>query len=252
MTVKDIVLAAVGQLFGDRDPSAVDRWVASDYRQHSSLAPDGPEGLRHLVQSSSDGFRYDLHRAIADGDLVALHGTYHGIGATPFVAFDIFRVADGKLAEHWDALAPVVETTVSGRSQTDGPTEVTDLEETAANRALVAGFVDDVLKGGKADKITDYVSSEQYWQHNPVVGDGLDGFATAFGALAAHGINLVYDTVHRVVAEGNFVLTVSEGGFGPTPTAFYDLFRVDNGKIVEHWDVTPEIATDLPHDNGLF
>ncbi|GAA2599815.1 hypothetical protein GCM10010435_94070 [Winogradskya consettensis] len=63
---------------------------------------------------------------------------------------------------------------------------------------------------------------------------------------------MVYDTVHKVIAEGNFVLTVSEGSFGPAPTAFYDLFRVDNGKIVEHWDITPEIVADLPHSNGPF
>src|SRR5689334_4982477 len=140
MTAKDIVLTAAGQLFGDKDPSAVDRWVSPAYVQHSSLAADGPEGLRQLVANLPAGFRYDLHRVIAEGDLVALHGTYHGFGPDPLVAFDIFRVADGKLAEHWDALSPRVEKTVSGRSQTDGATEVTDLEATARNRALVAEF----------------------------------------------------------------------------------------------------------------
>lgn len=252
MNAKDIVSTAAGQLFGDKDPSAVDRWVATDYVQHSSLAPDGPAGIRGLVENLPDGFHYDLHRIIADGDLVALHGIYHGFGPTPLVAFDVFRVADGKLAEHWDALAPVVDTTVSGRSQTDGPTTVTDLDKTAANRDLVAGFVETVLKGGKVDAITDFLSTDGYAQHNPGVGDNLDGLAAALGAMAEQGISMVYDTVHKVIAEGNFVLTVSEGRFGPTATAFYDLFRVENGKIVEHWDVTPEIKTDLPHGNGLF
>jgi predicted SnoaL-like aldol condensation-catalyzing enzyme len=252
MNAKDVVLAAAGQLFGDRDPSAVDRWVADDYRQHSSLAPDGPAGLRALVENLPADFRYDLHRVLVDGDLVALHGTYHGFGPVPLVAFDIFRVAGGKLAEHWDALTPVVATTVSGRSQTDGPTEVTDLDRTAANRELVAGFVETVLKGGKVDALTDYLSTERYLQHNPGIGDNLDGLATALGALAEQGISMVYDVVHKVVAEGNLVLTVSAGRFGVTPTAFYDLFRVEDGRIVEHWDVTPEIKTDLPHGNGLF
>jgi predicted SnoaL-like aldol condensation-catalyzing enzyme len=252
MTAKNTVLTAVGQLFGDRDPSAVDRWIAPNYRQHSSLAQDGREGFRQLLQSSPDSFRYELHRAIADGDRVALHGTYHGLGPTPLVAFDVFRVADGKLVEHWDALGPVVETTASGRSQTDGPTEITDLEATATNRVLVSAFVENVLKGGKVDAIADYISTEKYWQHNPGIGDNLDGLTAGLGALAEQGLSLAYDTVHHVIAEGDFVLTVSEGRFGSTPTAFYDLFRVESGKIVEHWDVTPEIATNLPHDNGLF
>ncbi|SDT16073.1 nuclear transport factor 2 family protein [Actinoplanes derwentensis] len=252
MSAKEIVLTAAGQLFGDKDPSAVDRWAAATYRQHSALAADGPEGLRDLVGSLSDGFRYDLHRVVADGDLVALHGTYHGFGPEPLVAFDVFRVADGKLAEHWDALAPVVTSTVSGRSQTDGPTTVTDLGQTEANRVLVTDFVETVLKGGKVDTITDYLSTETYHQHNIGIGDGLDGLGAALTALAQQGVTMTYHAVHRVIAEGNFVLTVSEGSFGPTPTAFYDLFRVDCGRIVEHWDITPEIPAGLPHPNGLF
>jgi len=254
MTAKDIVLSAAGQLFGDKDPSAVDRWVAPTYVQHSSLATDGPEGLRQLVSDLPTDFRYDLHRVISDGDLVALHGTYHGFGPDPLVAFDIFRVADGKLAEHWDALAPQVDKTVSGRTQTDGPTEVTDLDATDANRTLVTEFVETVLKDGKTDTITDYLSAETYWQHNVGIGigDGLDGLGAALGALAEQGISMVYDTVHKVIAEGNFVLTLSQGRFGAAPTAFYDLFRVENARIVEHWDITPEITTDLPHTNGLF
>ncbi|GAB7045129.1 nuclear transport factor 2 family protein [Catenuloplanes indicus] len=252
MTAKDIVLTAAGQLFGDKDPSAVDRWIAPDYVQHSGLAADGPEGVRQLVANLPADFRYDLHRVVADGDLVALHGTYHGFGPDPLVAFDVFRVAGGKLAEHWDALTPQVDKTVSGRSQTDGATEVTGLDATDANRRLVADFVDTVLKGGKADTITDYLSTEKYRQHNVGIADDLDGLGAALGALAEQGIAMVYDTVHQVIAEGNFVLTVSEGRFGTTPTAFYDLFRVENGRIVEHWDVTPEIKNDLPHTNGLF
>lgn len=252
MNANEIVLSAVGQLFGDQDPAAVDRWVAPTYRQHSALASDGPAGLRSLVENLPAGFSYDLHRVIADGDLVVLHGTYHGFGPDPLVAFDIFRVADGRLAEHWDALTPQVDKTVSGRTQTDGPTEVTGLDATDANRKLVTGFVETVLQGGKTDTITDYLSTETYRQHNVGIGDGLDGLGAALGALAEQGVTMVYDTVHQVIAEGNFVLTVSEGRFGPTPTAFYDLFRVENGRIVEHWDITPEIKGDLPHTNGLF
>lgn len=64
MTAKDIVLGAVRQLFGDQEASAVDRWVASDFRQHGSLAADGPEGLRHLMQTLPAGVHYELHRVI--------------------------------------------------------------------------------------------------------------------------------------------------------------------------------------------
>ncbi|MGY4926256.1 nuclear transport factor 2 family protein [Streptomyces sp. 900105755] len=252
MSSKDIVLKAAGELFGDRDPGAVDRWVAADYRQHSSLAADGPEALRALVAGLPGDFRYEGARVIADGDLVALHGTYHGFGPVPLVAFDLFRVdAEGRLAEHWDALTPMVADTASGRSQTDGPSAPSDPDRTEANRALVAEFAQKVLVGADYSVLTDYISTDTYRQHNPEAADGLDGFGAAAARWAEQGRNLVYRTVHRVVAEGDLVLLQSEGEFG-VPVAYWDLFRVADGRIVEHWDVIAPVPAELPHSNGLF
>ena len=248
---KETVLAAAKELFADKDVAAVDRRVAPDYKQHSSLAPDGIEGIRGLIANLPGDFRYEGARAIADGDFVALHGTYHGFGPDPVIGFDLFRVEDGKLAEHWDGLVPAVKDTASGRSQTDGPTEVTDLDKTEANRALVTEFAEKVLKGADYSVLTDYISTEQYDQHNPEAADGLAGFGAAAAAWGEQGKNLVYRDIHRVIAEGDFVLVHSEGEFGK-PVAYWDLFRVADGKIVEHWDAVPEIPAELPHDNGLF
>ncbi|MFD5827427.1 nuclear transport factor 2 family protein [Lentzea sp. NPDC060358] len=250
MNNKELVLKATGELFGDRDPSAVDRWVAPDYRQHSSLAADGPEALRGLVSTLPEGFRYEPARVVADGDLVALHGVYHGFGPQPLVAFDLFRVRDGKLAEHWDALTPVVGKTASGRSQTDGQAEPSGAD-TERNRALVLEFAQRVLQDADYSVLTDYISTETYLQHNPDAADGLDGFGAAAARWAAEGRNLVYKTVHNAVAEGDLVLLQSEGEFGE-PVAYWDLFRVDGGRIVEHWDVIAPIPADLPHANGVF
>ncbi|MGI9435240.1 MAG: nuclear transport factor 2 family protein, partial [Geminicoccaceae bacterium] len=63
-----------------------------------------------------------------------------------------------------------------------------------------------------------------------------------------------YQRVHRVLAEGNFMLCVSEGNFGGVHSAFYDLFRVAKGKLAEHWDTTEKIAprSDWKNDNGKF
>lgn len=248
---KDTVLAAAKELFADKDATAVDRWVAPNYKQHSSLAPDGPEGLRGLVENLPDVFRYEGARVIADGDLVALHGIYYGFGPDPLIAFDLFRVKDGKLAEHWDALTPLVKDTASGRSQTDGPTDTGDPSRTEATRALVSEFAEKVLKGADYSVLAQYISTEQYDQHNPEAADGLDGFGAAAAKWGEQGKNLVYKTIHKVVAEGDFALVQSEGEFGE-PVAYWDLFRVSGGKIVEHWDIVAPIPTELPHGNGLF
>ncbi|MGW5690901.1 nuclear transport factor 2 family protein [Streptomyces asiaticus] len=261
MNNKEHVLQAAAELFGKQDPSAVDRWISPEYIQHSSLAADGPEALRTLISSLPDDFRYEGARVIVDGDLVALHGTYHGFGPQSLVAFDLFRVdADGKLAEHWDALIPLVTDTASGRSQTDGPAEPSDLDKTEPNRAFVLDFAETVLKSGDYSMLTDYISNESYHEHNPEVANSLDGFAAAVAKWAEPGKNLVYRTIHRAVAEGDFVLLQSEGDFVlqqseadfKASVAYWDLFRVTDGKIVEHWDVIAPAPAELPHTNGLF
>ncbi|WP_309234353.1 nuclear transport factor 2 family protein [Nocardia sp. XZ_19_385] len=250
---KATVLLAMTELFGDRDASAVDRWIAPDYIQHNFRAADGAESLRGFIAGLSAETHYDVVRVLVDGDLVALHGVYHGFRpGVSLVAFDIFRVHEGKLAEHWDVLTPVVEHTVSGRSQVDGPTEVTHPELSERSRQIAAGFVETVLIGGHTEAITDYISTEQYYQHNPLAGDGPDGFAALLAQWAEKGIVMTYDTLHRVVADGEFVLTQSEGSLAGKPTAFYDLFRIPDDKIVEHWDVINEIPVSFVHHNGPF
>lgn len=250
-SARDLVITAATAVFADKDLTAVDRYFSPDYRQHSQLAADGPEGLRALAANLPDGFSYELVRAFADGDLVVTHGVYRGFGPVPLVAFDLWRVADGLIVEHWDALTPWVETTASGRSQTDGPRHATAPGQTEASRALVAEFAEKVLVGADYSVLTDYISPQTYLQHNPEAADGLDGFGAAAGAWAEAGKPLVYRTVHHLVAEGEFVFTRAEGTFGPA-VSYNDLWRVADGRIVEHWDVIEEIGADLPHANGVF
>lgn len=108
-----------------------------------------------------------------------------------------------------------------------------------------------MLQGADYSVLTDYISTETYLQHNPEAADGLAGFGAAAAKWAEQGKNLVYKTIHQVVAEGDLVLLQSEGEFGD-PVAYWDLFRVEGGKIVEHWDVITPIPAELPHANGLF
>ena len=112
-------------------------------------------------------------------------------------------------------------------------------------------FAETVLKGGDSSAADRFIASDTYAQHNPEAADGLDGFSDAVAKWAEQGRNPKYTTIHRVVAEGDFVLLQSEGEFG-VPVAYWDLFRVAEAKIVEHWDVIAPIPAELPHDNGVF
>ena len=254
---KTLTGAAVKAIFVDFDQEASRAFLSDNYIQHNPHVPTGPEALIGVIPMLKEAnFKATNVRLLAESDLVVAHNIYENaqaFGSEKLVAFDVFRIEDGKLAEHWDnlqALVPASET-ASGHSMTDGHTEITDLDKTAENKALVLGFVDDILVNGKGDKITNYLAPE-YIQHNPQVPNGLHGLLGALKGMAEAGIEMKYSKTHLTVAEGNFVFTASEGFFAGAPTAFYDLFRVENGLIIEHWDVVSAIPAESANDNGKF
>jgi predicted SnoaL-like aldol condensation-catalyzing enzyme len=223
------------------------------YIQHNLAVGDGLAGFGAVLQALPKGSaKVNTVRVFQDGPFVFAHTDYNFFG--PKVGFDIFRFEDGKIVEHWDNLQEKAPANPSGHSQTDGATELTDLDKTQANKTLVRGFVDDILVNGQLDKLAGYFDGNHYIQHNPQIGDGLSGLGQALEALAKAGITMRYHRVHQVLGEGNFVLVVSEGSFADKPTSFYDLFRVQNGKIAEHWDTLETIPAkaEWKNNNGKF
>ncbi len=236
-----------------RDTSAARDYIsAGTYIQHNLGAGDGREGFLSLFEIPDVEFKVNVVRVFEDGDFVFTHTGYEFFG--PKVGFDVFRFKDGKIVEHWDNLQEIAPQTVSGRTQVDGPTVATDLDKTEENKKLVEGLVKDVFLGENPQRITDYISTVKYDQHNPGVADGLDGLAAALEGLAKAGMPMTYSKCHRILGEGNFVLVQSEGTFMQKHVAFYDLFRVENGKIVEHWDTIEEIPPreNWRNANGKF
>lgn len=101
---KALVIEAMTSLFQRRDATAVDRLYAQDYIQHNPNIPQGRDALRALVAGLSPDVYYEPGLTVAEGDLVAIHGRIRGWGDAPQVVVDLFRVEDGRLAEHWDVL----------------------------------------------------------------------------------------------------------------------------------------------------
>ncbi len=251
-TNKAVVEAALTTVLTGRDLEAIPTYFAPGLTQHSTRIPAGIEGLQDFVRTQPDGVDYEPARILAEGDLVVTHGVYRRQAEPDLVAFELWRLSDGKIVEHWDALQSEPTTTVSGRTMVDGPTDVTRPEQSAANSGLVQRFVQQVLVEGDLSELADYFDNGRYAQHNPQIGDDLSGLGEALTALAAQGVAMTYTDVHNTVAEGEFVFVQAQGHFGDQATAFYDLFRVEDGKIAEHWDVVFPIQGTLPHDNGLF
>lgn len=250
---KEVVRAAVASIYNHRDPSGAAQYIAPGFRQHGTLAADGPAGLEVFIAGLGDDASITLHRVLADGDLVVTHASYEGLGGGPHVGFELWRLRDGLIDEHWDGFEPRVAETASGRSQTDGPTDPTpaDAAATAANRTFIEEVVQTILVDNDFSNLDDYLAGEAYAQHNHRFADGISGLAAALQALAEQGITMRYTARHHTVAEGDFVYTLAEGRFGTDAYVFHDLFRVADGRAAEHWDVMiPE--PDVAHENGLY
>lgn len=244
--------------FANGDTEKAASLLAEGYIQHNLAYGTGRDafvGSVAYLASAPVKTTVNNIRAFEDGDKVFLQTVYNFAGAGEQAAFDIFRFDEnGKIAEHWDNLAAKAEPNPSGRTQIDGTMELKDLDKTEANRELVKNFLYDVMQGNCPEKTPDYFDGDTYIQHNTGIADGLSGLGAALAAMAEQNIQMIYNTVHQVLAQGNFVLAVSEGTFGGAPTSYYDLWRVEDGKIAEHWDVMETIAdpSTWQNSNGKF
>ncbi|MEM9143065.1 MAG: nuclear transport factor 2 family protein [Bacteroidota bacterium] len=252
---KEKVVALLNS-FNTGDQTPVSYINPEKYVQHNLAVGDGLAGFGDIMKNAPEGgFKANVIRAFEDGDYVFTHTEYDFFG--PKAAFDVFRFENGKIVEHWDNLAELTPPNPSGRTQLDGATEITDKQKTESNKKLVGQFVEEVLLHGNMDHLTTLVNPSKYLQHNSAVADGLDGLGAALEYFAKNDMVMVYNKVHKVLGEGNFVLTLSEGKFGKAPgehVAFYDLFRLENDQIVEHWDVIETIPekTSWKNNNGKF
>ncbi|HEY2011775.1 MAG TPA: nuclear transport factor 2 family protein [Rhizomicrobium sp.] len=102
---KALVLEAFDTLFNRRDYDAAARFWSERYIQHSAHIAPGRDGLFTLVRNLPDTLRYEHGLILAEGDHVIVHGRFSGHGrSAAWIAADILRIEDGKLAEHWDVL----------------------------------------------------------------------------------------------------------------------------------------------------
>ena len=256
MSNKEKALALIGT-FVSGDTAKAKELLAPGYIQHNLAFGTGADAFVAAVEGLAQApvkTTVNNIRAFEDGDKVFLQTVYNFAGAGEQVGFDVFRFdEDGKIAEHWDNLADKAAPNPSGHTQIDGTLEKKDVDK-EETRKVVAGFVGDVLRGENPDKLTSYYDGDKYIQHNTSIADGLSGLGAALEAMAKQGISMVYNKTHMVLADGDYALACSEGTFGGVPTTYYDLFRVENGFIAEHWDVMETLAdkSTWANENGKF
>lgn len=289
---KQNVLAFYSKAFDDLDgKGALELYTGATYKQHNPNVSDDKEGFIKHVQWIADEIPHkeNFVRAIAEGDLVALHVVHQHVpndvkvpaGQEPdymtysLVSCDIFKCDEnGKIIEHWDAMEwpTFPEDAVGPHKKADGEVIIKDLDKTQENKSLVKSFVETVLIGGNLDVFSDYFNEGNCIQHNMYMEDGVQGWVDNI-KIPAFGREISYKKLHRMVAEGNFVWTQCEVIYsGPQGrgsytsdhseerpnvkemnTVLFDLFRIEEGKIVEHWDVLyEELPEEAKNDNTLF
>jgi predicted SnoaL-like aldol condensation-catalyzing enzyme len=108
---RDIVLKFYEAALNEKNPEKARGFLGDNYIQHNPHVPDGIDGFLRFVKFRRDKFpaaRNEVKRVIAEGDLVALH--VHSVvvpGSPGRQIVDIFRVANGKVVEHWDVIQEI-------------------------------------------------------------------------------------------------------------------------------------------------
>lgn len=248
-------------LEGIRDGNAkeaVTKYTGERYTQHSTGVKDGKEGFieffEPFMKRNSDR-DIQIIRSIVDENYVFLH-VYQNInnGEAEWVTTDFFDTdSNDKIIEHWDVIAPYCKQTPSGNTSMDGETKIKDLDKTEENKLLIKNMIETVLfKGGDASKLSEYISEEKYIQHNNEVADGLDAFKKE-ASVPNRPLN--YLRIVLLVGQGNFVATLCETNWKDDKIdqnyAQVDIFRIENGKIVEHWD-NVEAVPENDVNSGKF
>lgn len=104
MTNREIVLKAMNELFHEKDSDAIERYWQEDYVQHNPSMTDGHKGLKNLLPLLDKDFNWKPGIIVEEGDIVITHSLVHGWGTAPVIVVDIFRLEEGKIAEHWDVV----------------------------------------------------------------------------------------------------------------------------------------------------
>ncbi len=147
------------------------------------------------------------------------------------------------------ALALVLAAPVFAAPMLAAPARAADLE---ANKKTVVDFYDKALNQKDFDAASKYLGP-RYIQHNPTAPDGSDGLKRLVAFLKEKFPNSRSE-IKRVIAEGDIVVlhvhSVREPG--QRGRAIVDMFRLENGKIVEHWDVIQDVPEKAANDNTMF
>jgi predicted SnoaL-like aldol condensation-catalyzing enzyme len=241
--------------YGTGDESAFDVINPKKFIQHDPEIGDGLAGMKGWLATIPAGqISVKPVRVLVDGPYVAVHSeTTLPSGNT--TSWDIFRFEQDQITEHWNTRQPINPPNSAGHTELDGQATVTDPEATESNKSLAWKAMATVFRDGDLSQYGEPIwNAAGYIQHTEGVNaDGIAGSLSLVEQFIGSGA-AVYTKIDKVIGEGNFVLVISEVNVSGTPFSFYDLFRMEKGKIAEHWDVLQPLTPldQAKNINGQF
>jgi predicted SnoaL-like aldol condensation-catalyzing enzyme len=238
---KTIVLECYRKIIRDLDLDVIDIYVSDAYIQHSPTVRDGKAGLAEMLgflkklPKSQFKSPSPIIRVVAEDDLVAVHLDISFMGKKMAVV-DLYRLENGKLVEHWDAGEEQLNEKDNAITMTNGTTVIEDSADPAKSKRLVSEFYSRAFNGDPV-KVMDFFTPG-FIEHNLSA-----GLINSFGAETQ---------VKKLIGEGNFVVAHCEyKGIGKS-SAVFDIFKLEEDKIAEHWSVRQQVPEVMAHQNGMF
>jgi predicted SnoaL-like aldol condensation-catalyzing enzyme len=221
-----------------KDFTAIDKYFANPYIQHNQALANGVESLREFKMANVPGAETTILRCFADKDMVFFQEKVQALMPQALDFWDLYRLEEGKIVEHWDTYQISSGAhPATGHTLFDGPTESSSPELTEVTRAFILKLVNNVFVCRKTEELGLYVSPNVI-QHAPGVEDGVESWMKHLKVSQWFTGDIQYDVVRRLVVEGNFAVSCSQGTVGNEPHHFWDMWRVENGKVAEHWNAT--------------
>lgn len=233
--VKDLLL------FNDTSDTTIIDHLHTDFKDHNQYTLGNRGHFVENLMSRSIYSKRNIKRIFQDGNYVFSHSEFRD--DDEYIGFDVFRFQDNQIIEHWDNYQEKEPVNPSGRSMIDGSTEIEEMQNLKLNKLIVRSYIIDVFFNGNSHNITSYFDKNNYIQHNAWLADDVSSVQNVMRKWTERGRTVQYQAIHQILAEGNFVLTISEGHYHYKHTSFYNLFRLENGKIKEHWDNFEPIIT---------
>ncbi|MEM1241041.1 MAG: hypothetical protein AAGI45_14465 [Cyanobacteria bacterium P01_H01_bin.26] len=251
---KDNALGLYMEGIRDGNPvEALNKYTGRRYTQHSTGVANGKQGFLDFFMPFLDRTpERDIRviRSIEDGSYVFCHAfqSLNG-GAATWVTMDMFDTDENDcIIEHWDVIAAYIEDPVSGEDMIEGPTEPKDLDRTEVNKVIVKEYTKLVLTEGRFDLIDEFVVADLI-QRSPGLTNGREALVTALESGTAGRCEMLFN----VIGEGNFVVTYCKTRKHAQDYATFDLYRLADGLIVEHWEASePILPRDQWGNSGKF